>query len=150
MTARKAMLAAVTVVVLGVPRYASAQLPTIQTPGAKSGVSDVEVCAADFEATVKPVSPWQVGQALSRYGRRMDDKSVKVDHLIPVTLGGTHDPDNLWPQTISGEWTSDQKDELETKLHGMVCSKAITLKAAQDAIKKDWVKAYKQYVHAAN
>mgnify|MGYP002784834181 CR=1 FL=1 len=150
MTARKAMLTLVTVVVLGVPRYASAQLPTIQTPGAKSGVSETEVCAPEFESSLKPVSPWQVGQAMSRYGRRMDDKSVKVDHLIPVMLGGTHDPDNLWPQVLSGEWNVEKKDELESKLHGMVCSKAITLKSAQDAIKKDWVKAYKQYVHAAN
>ena len=113
-------------------------------------MDDAQVCAADFESSVKPVSPWQVGQALSRYGRRMDDKSVSVDHLIPVTLGGTHDPDNLWPQPVQGEWDSAKKDELETKLHQMVCSKAITLKIAQDSIKKDWVKAYKQYVHAAN
>ncbi len=150
MTARKAMFTLVAVVVLGVPRFAAAQLPSINTPGAKSGVSETEVCSADFEASVKPVSPWQTGQALSRYGRRLDDKSVVVDHLIPVTLGGTHDPDNLWPQPAAGEWDATKKDELETKLHQMVCSKSITLKVAQESIKKDWVKAYKQYVHAAN
>ena len=40
----------------------------------------------------------------------------------------------------------EQKHELDLKLHQMVCDKTITLKAAQDAIKKDWVKAYNQYV----
>lgn len=150
MRARLAMFTLATVAVLGLPRNAAAQLPSIETPGATSKVTDADVCTAEFEASVKPLSPWQAGQAMSRYGRRMDDKSVAIDHLIPVTLGGSHDPDNLWPQPIQKEWGPDMKDELETKLHGMVCSKAITLKAAQDAIKKDWVKAYKQYVHAAN
>ena len=150
MTVRKAVWTIAAIIILGAPRFASAQLPSIQTPGAKAGVSEAEVCAADFEASVKPASPWQVGQALSRYGRRLDDKSVQVDHLIPVTLGGTHDPDNLWPQPVSGEWSVAQKDELEAKLHQMVCSKSITLKVAQESIKKDWVKAYKQYVTAAN
>ena len=43
----------------------------------------------------------------------------------------------------------DQKRELDLKLHQMVCDKTITLKAAQDAVKKDWVKAYNQYVQGA-
>jgi hypothetical protein len=150
MTARKAMFTLVAVVALGIPRFAFAQLPSVETPGAKSGADEAAVCAADFGAGQKPVSPWQVGQALSRYGRRLDDKTVVVDHLIPVKLGGTHEPDNLWPQPAKGEWDATKKDELEDKLHSMVCSKAITLKIAQETIKKDWVKAYKQYVHAAN
>ena len=150
MTARLAVFTMATVAVLGLPRVAAAQLPSIETPGATSKVTETEVCAADFEASLKPLSPWQAGQAMSRYGKRLDDKSVAIDHLIPVALGGSHDPDNLWPQPVQKEWGPDQKDELETKLHGMVCSKAISLKAAQEAIKKDWVKAYKQYLHAAN
>ena len=40
----------------------------------------------------------------------------------------------------------DQKNALDLKLHQMVCDKTIKLKDAQDAIKKDWVKAYNQYV----
>ena len=150
MKIRMTVFAFVAAVVCGLPSVASAQLPSIETPGAKSNVSETEVCAADFESSQKPVSPWQIGQALSRYGKRLDDKSVQIDHLIPVSLGGTNDPDNLWPQPVQREWGPQTKDELETKLLKMVCDKKISLKAAQDAIKKDWVKAYKQYVTAAD
>lgn len=150
MKIRMTVFAFVATVVIGLPSLASAQLPSIETPGAKSNVSETEVCAADFESSQKPVSPWQIGQALSRYGKRLDDKSVQIDHLIPVSLGGTNDPDNLWPQPVQREWGPQTKDELEAKLLKMVCDKKISLKAAQDAIKKDWVKAYKQYVTAAD
>jgi hypothetical protein len=150
MKIRMTVFAFVATVVIGLPSLASAQLPSIETPGAKSNVSETEVCAADFASSQKPVSPWQIGQALSRYGKRLDDKSVQIDHLIPVSLGGTNDPDNLWPQPVQREWGPQTKDELEAKLLKMVCDKKISLKAAQDAIKKDWVKAYKQYVTAAD
>jgi len=150
MKIRMTVFAFVAAAMFGLPSLASAQLPSIETPGAKSGVSEAEVCAADFESTQKPVSPWQVGQALSRYGKRLDDKSVQIDHLIPVALGGTNDPDNLWPQPVQREWGPESKNELEAKLLKMVCEKKLSLKAAQDAIKKDWVKAYKQYVTTAN
>lgn len=150
MKTRMAVFALVAAAVFGMPSFASAQLPSIETPGAKAKVTEVEVCAADYESTVKPLSPWQIGQAMSRYGRRLDDKGVQIDHLIPVNLGGTNDPDNLWPQPVQRELGPDAKDELEVKLHKMVCGKQLSLKAAQDAIKKDWVKAYKQYVTQAN
>jgi hypothetical protein len=150
MKRRFATFILVTGAALALPSLAAAQLPGIQTPGAKAGVSEADVCSGDFESTVKPLSPWQVGQALSRYGKRLDDKSFVVDHLIPVALGGTNDPDNLWPQPIQKQLGPDAKDELEARLKTMVCSKSMPLKAAQDAIKKDWVKAYKQYVVNAN
>jgi hypothetical protein len=145
-----AVFAFVAAAVFGVPSLASAQLPSIETPGDKAKVSETEVCAPGYEASVKALSPWQIGQAMSRYGRRLDDKTVSIDHLIPIALGGTNDPDNLWPQPIQHELGPDAKDELEAKLHTMVCGKQLSLKAAQDAIKKNWVKAYQQYVTQAN
>ena len=150
MTARMATFTFIAAALFGIPSVASAQLPSIETPGAKSNATETEVCAADYESTVKPLSPWQTGQAMSRYGKRLDDKSVKIDNLIPIKLGGTNDPDNLWPQPIQKENGPEQKDELEDKLHKMVCAKTITLKVAQEAIKKDWVKAYQKYVVQAN
>ena len=43
----------------------------------------------------------------------------------------------------------EQKKALDLKLHQLVCDKTLKLKDAQDAIKKDWVKAYGQYVTGA-
>jgi len=151
MTVRTAWLSFMAAAVMvGVPAFAAAQLPSsFQTPGAKGKANDAQVCAADFEASVKPIAKWQRDQALERYGKRPEDFTGDLDHLIPIALGGTNDPDNLWPLPSSKEMGPEQKKALDLKLHEMVCAKTLTLKAAQDAIKKDWVKAYAQYVTGA-
>jgi len=133
--------------VIGTPGSAAAQLPSaFQTPGAKTRASEAQVCAADFEASVKPIAKWQRDQALERYGKRPEDFTGDLDHLIPVSLGGSNDPENLWPLPSNKDMGPEQKRALDLKLHELVCNKTIKLKDAQDAIRKDWVKAYNQYV----
>lgn len=68
-----------------------------------------------------------------------------VDHLIPISLGGSNSITNLWPQPLSGEWNYTMKNKLERKLYKMVCSGAITLERARQEIAGDWVSAYKKY-----
>ena len=151
MTVRSAWLSFMAVAaVVGVPAIAAAQLPSsFQTPGAKGKANEAQVCAADFETSAKPVAKWQREQALERYGKRPEDFTGELDHLIPVSLGGSNDVENLWPLPDNKDMGPAQKKELDLKLHQMVCDKTLTLKAAQDAIKKDWVKAYNQYVKGA-
>ena len=151
MTVRTVWLSCMTTaVVIGVPAMAAAQLPSsFQTPGNKGKASEAQVCAADFEASVKPIAKWQRDQALERYGRRPEDFTGELDRLIPLSLGGTNDPDNLWPLPANKDLGAAQKKELELKLHELVCAKTLKLKDAQDAIKKDWVKAYNEYVKGA-
>src|SRR3954470_7209142 len=133
--------------VIGVPAWAAAQLPSsFQTPGSKGKANEAQVCAADFEASAKPIAKWQREQALERYGKRPEDFTGELDHLIPLSLGGSNDPDNLWPIPSNRDMGPEQKKALDLKLHQMVCDKTIKLKDAQDAIRKDWVKAYNQYV----
>jgi hypothetical protein len=135
---------------VGVSSYAAAQLPSaFQTPGNKSRANEAQVCAADFEASVKPMAKWQRDQALERYGKRPEEFTGELDHLIPISLGGTNDPENLWPLPANKDMGPAEKKALDQKLHQMVCDKTIKLKDAQDAIKKDWVKAYDQYVKNA-
>ncbi len=69
-----------------------------------------------------------------------------MDHLVPVSLGGSNRVENLWPQPLSGEWSYLQKNRLEKRLQKMVCGGEVELKEAQEAIAKDWVSAYKRYV----
>lgn len=135
---------------LAIPAVSMAQLPMYKTPGATQKVKIEQICAADFEASAKPVAGWQRAEALVRYGLRPEDFKGELDHLVPVALGGSNDPDNLWPFHGSGEMTLEAKQTLAAKLHEMVCGGKISLKDAQDAFKKDWTKAYKQYTGALN
>src|SRR3954462_396574 len=127
MTVRMAWLSCVTTaVVLGVPAIAAAQLPSsFQTPGAKGKANEGQVWAADFEASVKPIAKWQRDQALEKYGKRPEDFTGELDHLIPISLGGTKDPENLWPLPANKDMGPAEKNALALKLHQLVCDKTL-------------------------
>jgi hypothetical protein len=114
------------------------------TPGAVLKVDADKVCAPGY--SVAPLSDKKKEDALARYGMSRNPGNDVIDYLVPVSLGGSDDVDNLWPQPPSGEFGADKKDQVEAKLHDMVCAKQIKLGDAQKAIRKDWVKAYRQYV----
>ena len=136
---------------LAVPSIAMAQRPsTYKTPGATARVKMEQLCAPDFAASVKPVSDWQRTQALERYGLRSEGFSGELDHLVPVALGGSNDPDNLWPFRASGTFTLEAKQALASKLQGLVCARKLSLKDAQDAFRKDWTFAYQVHMKAQN
>src|SRR5258708_21477853 len=88
---------AVAALAFAVPAIALAQLPnTYQTPGATLKVDAKRVCAADFEASLKPVANWQRDQALERYGERPESfKATSITSCpycwaaatIPTTFG---------------------------------------------------------------
>ncbi len=73
------------------------------------------------------------------------------DHLVSLEIGGSPtSPENLWPEphhTVGG-WGSYTKDQLENRLHDLVCSGSLPLARAQSEEAGDWIAAYKQYVSA--
>ncbi|MDP9254701.1 MAG: HNH endonuclease [Verrucomicrobiota bacterium] len=67
----------------------------------------------------------------------------KVDHLIPVELGGADSIDNLWPQSLSIKpYGAKRKEYLTDRLLALVASGQMTLKQAQQEISKDWIDAF--------
>jgi hypothetical protein len=70
-------------------------------------------------------------------------------HLVSLELGGSPtSPQNLWPEPhrVLGGWGSYVKDQLENRLHSMVCHHQITLAQAQGAIAHNWVEAYQAVI----
>ena len=136
---------------LALPAVAFAQLPIgYKTPGATVQANSTQICAADYGVTAKPMSGWQRDEALTRYGVRPEGFSGELDHLVPISLGGSNDPDNLWPFHAQGDFTMDAKNALAVRLRDMVCTGKMSLKDAQDAFRKDWTKAYRQHMTAMN
>ena len=137
--------------VMALPAIAVAQLPNnYYTPGKAEKVDVKQLCAANVEASAKPIADWQKNSVLEHYGLRPESFSGELEHLVPVSLGGTNDPDNLYPFHAQGEYTLEAKQRLAVKLHELVCDGKISLKQAQDVFKKDWTKGYKQYLGAMN
>ena len=76
-------------------------------------------------------------------------QDYEEDHLVPLSLGGASDDvRNLWPEPWfpPDGWTADRKDELELALHRLVCAGRLPLATAQEAIARDWIRAYRHYL----
>ncbi|HMF74577.1 MAG TPA: hypothetical protein VK604_02840 [Bryobacteraceae bacterium] len=117
------------------------------TPGATLAVTASEVCAADFAQSI-PVIPESVQQKVfEAYGianPRLD--AYEVDYLITPELGGATTIRNLWPEPYHAPvWNAHVKDDLENRLHRMVCSGELELATAQRDIAANWIAAYKKY-----
>jgi len=67
----------------------------------------------------------------------------KIDHLIPVELGGADTIDNLWPQSLRARpYGWERKELLTAILLQRIARKQITLEQAQDQISRDWIDAF--------
>jgi hypothetical protein len=67
-------------------------------------------------------------RSVPSYGREPEHGvCCEIDHLIPLELGGSNAPENLWPQRYDGERNAARKDRLERRLHAMVCRGEISL-----------------------
>jgi hypothetical protein len=61
------------------------------------------------------------------------------DHLIPLEIGGDGwSPANLWPEPRYGLHNATDKDKVENQLHQLICSRRVSLDAAQKAIARNW------------
>jgi hypothetical protein len=117
------------------------------TPGATRPVSLGEVCSMPHEEVVRDVSSSVRQEVFKEYGivnPRAED--YEIDYLIAPGLGGTEDIHNLWPEpATSSAWNAHVKDDLEERLHQLVCDGELDLSTAQRAIATDWIAAYKKY-----
>ena len=116
------------------------------TPGAVAAVTSNDLCGSEYRSPDRSISITQKRQAFDRYGLSTRTGGYNIDHLIPVRLGGSNSPKNLWPQSLAGEWNYHMKNRLERRLHKLVCEKKISLETAQQEISRDWVSAYKKYM----
>ena len=116
------------------------------TPGAAVDVSREDICNSGYSNPARNLPIALKRQAFDRYGMSPRLVGYNVDHLIPVSLGGSNSITNLWPQPLSGEWCWHKKNKLEHRLRKLVCSGQLDLKQAQQEIATDWISAYKKYV----
>lgn len=128
------------------------------TPGALNSAVDQAnidetICARGYSKSIRP--PEEYTERLKHRGiqqYRYSDRRVRdyeEDHLVSLELGGSPtSPRNLWPEPhhVIGGWGSYAKDQLENKLHTLVCRRRVPLAQAQRDIASDWIAAYKRYI----
>jgi hypothetical protein len=119
------------------------------TPGATVPVTESEVCGTATKTV--PVIPVSLKRKVfERYGvTPPQPDAYEVDYLITPELGGATDIRNLWPEPYQDTaWNAHVKDQLEDRLHRMVCHGDVDLATAQRDISTDWIAAYRKYFHA--
>jgi hypothetical protein len=117
------------------------------TPGETRPITIAEVCHNPQAEGVTGNIPEETRRKVfSEYGISAHSDSFEVDYLITPDLGGAQSIRNLWPQPYSARWNAHVKDELEQRLHQLVCDGKVDLVTAQHDIAVDWIGAYKKYV----
>ena len=70
------------------------------TPGDTFDVTAEDVCVPGYAKKVRSVPAWLKRQAYAEYGiTQYETGDYEVDHLIPLSLGGSNSIRNLWPQS---------------------------------------------------
>lgn len=111
------------------------------TPGAAfSGVTRDQVCRPGYAKSVRNVPTAEKNAVYREYGiAQHQPGQYEVDHLISLELGGSNDMSNLWPEPADPRPGFHEKDRVENYLNQQVCSGAMTLQQAQQAIATNWL-----------
>jgi hypothetical protein len=132
-----------------------------RTPGATNSAVSQEtiiqtICTVGWTTTIRPPSSVttavKLKQLSSGYAHNGDTATsdCEEDHLISLELGGAPSAEaNLWPEPYNVNAGARVKDQIEDKLHTMVCAGAMTLVTAQTAIATNWWAAYQTYIGTA-
>lgn len=97
------------------------------------------VCKKGYTKIVRPPVEYTQKlktQQIKEYG--YSDTALRdyeEDHLIPLELGGSSDPKNLWPEPIN---QAHEKDQTENLCNQKVCDGKMTLIEAQKEIAANW------------
>jgi hypothetical protein len=130
------------------------QLPDRQcSPGAVySDLTKAVLCAPAFHTgDIRNVPDSEKHQVEIAYGMtpKAYGRTIEIDHIISLEIGGSNDIANLYPEPGSGSANYHDKDKLENRLHAMVCAGSISLTAAQHGIAGNWKAFFKNVFGSA-
>lgn len=123
-------------------------LPNPQlTPGVVQSTSVAEVCKKGYPERVRNVTGTIKNKVYKAYNIDKEQcvKGCKIDHLIPLSIGGSNDPKNLWPHEYGADWNVYAKTRLEIRLRKEVCLGNMPILEAQTCIQSDWTQCYLRF-----
>jgi len=123
------------------------------SPGAYySGLTAGLLCSRGFRtAEIRNVPQSEKYEVEREYGMppRLYGRTIEIDHVVPLELGGSNAIANLFPESVSGPAGYRVKDRLENALHDLVCGGRMTLRTAQRGIASNWEALYRRVYRIA-
>ena len=109
------------------------------TPGDTLPVTPADIQVKGYSAKVRNVPGSVKREVYASYGIAHWNKGeYEVDHLIPLSLGGSNSKKNLWPESyLTDPWNAHTKDQLEYKLLTLVRAGKVDMHQAQAEIAHD-------------
>lgn len=131
-------------------------LPDLKlTPGVSRNLTLDVICTTKWGKDHRAVTEAMKAQVYAAYGLKnrqgecnQSPRGCEIDHLLSRENGGADDVKNLWPEHYGASCGAEKKDHLENVIHGLICSKQLTIQQGQDALSQDWIDAYAKYVDA--
>jgi hypothetical protein len=114
------------------------------TPGdILPGITTAQVCQSGYASSVRSVTTRIKNKVYAEYGiKKRKPKQYEIDHLVNLSIGGSNDITNLWPQAAKPAPGFPQKDRVENYLRNQVCTGKISLQEAQIEIATNWLAVY--------
>lgn len=102
-----------------------------------------QICTSGYASAERNVSQSLKRQVYAEYGitSRLPGQ-YEVDHLVNLSIGGSNDIANLWPQPATPVPGYKEKNRVEVYLQSQVCSGALPLRETEIEIATDWVAVY--------
>lgn len=118
--------------------------PTL-TPGGIVTTSKALVCMKGFSKMIRRTT-YEMKRKTYRAYEVRNTKANKIDHLVPLSLGGADTMGNIWPSDFNAaHHTAADKDRLELKIRKLVCDSKMSVRKGQRLFIKDWHTAYDKY-----
>ena len=116
------------------------------SPGAVDRtLTQARICSAGFRTGSVRNVPQSEKFAVEREDgmpAKLYGRTIEIDHIVPLELGGSNSIANLFPEPGSGADSYHVKDELENRVHALVCSGRLALRTAQQRIATNWQRFY--------
>ena len=118
------------------------------SPGAYySKLTKAVICSASFRtSSIRNVPQSEKYAVEAEYGmaQKLYGRTLEIDHIVSLELGGSNDIANLFPEKASPAPGYKVKDKLENKLHSLVCSGSMSLRSVRIGIAANWQTLYRK------
>lgn len=122
------------------------------TPGAIASTDATQICEKDYPARSRNVSNSLRSKIYKDHGvdKEKCRGDCKIDHLVPLAVGGSNDPKNLWPHEYGADFSVHEKTRLEVLMRKKVCNEGMPVQQAQACFLWNWTVCYEYYYPGQN